>query len=166
MKAETEVTARVITVSDRSARGERADTSGPLAANLLTSMGVRVDRVLVVPDGVEPVRAAIQAAIDDGRRLILTTGGTGVSPRDWTPEATEPLLAAQLPGLAEQIRQRGLGLAPAAMTSRGLVGVSGREPGAALIVNAPGSPGGVRDAVAVLGSVLQHVIGQIDGQDH
>lgn len=162
----SELTGRIITVSDRSARGERADLSGPLARDLLTSIGVRIDRVIVVPDGIEPARAAIQAAIDDGRRLVFTTGGTGVSPSDWTPEATEPLLAAQLPGLAEQIRQRGLGLAQAAMISRGLVGVSGREPGASLIVNAPGSTGGVRDAIAVVGSVLQHVIDQIDGSDH
>lgn len=166
MRADIEVTGRIITVSDRTFAGERADISGPLARDLLTSMGVRIDRVVVVPDGVDPVRDAIQAAIDDRRRLILTTGGTGVSPHDWTPEATEPLLAVQLPGLAEQIRQRGLGLAPAAMLTRGLVGVSGREPGACLIVNAPGSPGGVRDTVAVLGSVLLHLIGQIDGADH
>lgn len=161
-----EITARIITVSDRCAAGERADASGPLAKDLLTSMGVRVDHVVVVPDGVEAVQAAITDAITAGRRLVFTTGGTGVSPRDWTPEATEPLLAAQLPGLAEQIRQRGLGLAPAAMLSRGLVGVSSREPGATLIVNAPGSPGGVRDAIAVLGSVLNHLIGQLDGLDH
>lgn len=160
------VAARVITVSDRCASGQRADVSGPLAKELLTSMGVRVDQVVVVPDGVESVQAAITAAVEAGRRLVFTTGGTGLSPRDWTPEATEPLLAAQLPGLAEQIRQRGLGLAPAAMLSRGLVGVTGRGPGAALIVNAPGSPGGVRDAVAVLGSVLDHVISQLDGEDH
>lgn len=160
------VAARVITVSDRCASGQRADVSGPLAKELLTSMGVRVDQVVVVPDGVESVQAAITAAVEAGRRLVFTTGGTGLSPRDWTPEATEPLLAAQLPGLAEQIRQRGLGLAPAAMLSRGLVGVTGRGPGATLIVNAPGSPGGVRDAVAVLGSVLDHVISQLDGEDH
>lgn len=166
MKSELDITGRVITVSDRCAAGERADVSGPLARDLLVALGVRVDHVVVVPDGVESVRAALQDAIDDGRRLIFTTGGTGVSPRDYTPEATEPLLTAQLPGLAEQIRQRGLGLAQASMLSRGLVGVSGREPGASLIVNAPGSPGGVRDTIAVLGSVLTHVIGQLDGLDH
>ncbi len=162
----TDISARVITVSDRCFAGQRADASGPLARDLLTAMGVRVDQVMVVPDGIDPVRAAIQAAIDDGRRLIFTTGGTGISPRDWTPEATEPLLAAQLPGLAEQIRQRGLGMAHAAMLSRGLVGVTGRVTGASLVINAPGSPGGVRDAVAVLGPVLAHILGQLDGLDH
>lgn len=161
-----QLTARVITVSDRCAAGEREDRSGPLAAELLAALGVQVDEVAVVPDGVESVAAAIRAGLAAGVRLVFTTGGTGVSPHDWTPEGTEPLLAAQLPGLAEQIRQRGLGLAPAAMLSRGLVGVTGRGPGAALIVNAPGSPGGVRDAVAVLGSVLDHVISQLDGEDH
>lgn len=162
----TDISARVITVSDRCFAGQRADASGPLARDLLTAMGVRVDQVMVVPDGIDPVRAAIQAAIDDGRRLIFTTGGTGISPRDWTPEATELLLAAQLPGLAEQIRQRGLGMAHAAMLSRGLVGVTGRVTGASLVINAPGSPGGVRDAVAVLGPVLAHILGQLDGLDH
>lgn len=162
----TTITGRVITVSDRCAAGQRADVSGPLARDLLTGMGVRVDRVAVVPDGIEPVQAAIRDAVSAGCRLVLTTGGTGVSPTDWTPEATEPLLAAQLPGLAEQIRQRGLGLAQAAMLSRGLVGLTGREPGAAVVVNAPGSPGGVKDAVAVLGSVLDHLVDQLDARDH
>ncbi len=162
----TTITGRVITVSDRCAAGQRADVSGPLARDLLTGMGVRVDRVAVVPDGIEPVQAAIRDAVSAGCRLVFTTGGTGVSPTDWTPEATEPLLAAQLPGLAEQIRQRGLGLAQAAMLSRGLVGLTGREPGAAVVVNAPGSPGGVKDAVAVLGSVLDHLVDQLDARDH
>lgn len=161
-----EITARVITVSDRCAAGEREDRSGPLARELLTTLGVAVDEVAVVPDGIESVRAAISDALEAGVRLVFTTGGTGVSPHDWTPEATEPLLVAQLPGLAEQIRQRGLAAAPAAMLSRGLVGVSGRSPGAAVIVNAPGSPGGVKDAVAVLAPVLEHLIGQLDGADH
>lgn len=162
----TTIAARVVTVSDRCAAGRRADVSGPLARDLLVALGVRVDRVAVVPDGIEPVQAAIRDAVSAGCRLVFTTGGTGVSPTDWTPEATGPLLAAQLPGLAEQIRQRGLGLAQAAMLSRGLVGVTGREPGAALVVNAPGSPGGVKDAVAVLGSVLEHLIDQLDAADH
>ncbi|MGB3954607.1 MAG: molybdopterin-binding protein, partial [Brooklawnia sp.] len=90
----TTITGRVITVSDRCAAGQRADVSGPLARDLLTGMGVRVDRVAVVPDGIEPVQAAIRDAVSAGCRLVFTTGGTGVSPTDWTPEATEPLLAA------------------------------------------------------------------------
>jgi len=161
-----EAAARVITVSDRCARGEREDASGPLAARLLGELGLRVQPVVVVPDGVDSVREAIRAALASSARLVFTTGGTGIGPRDLTPEATETLLVAQLPGLAEQIRQRGLAATPAAVLSRGLVGITARGPGAALVVNAPGSPGGVRDAVAVLGPVLTHILGQLDGGDH
>ncbi|GAA2180136.1 MogA/MoaB family molybdenum cofactor biosynthesis protein [Brooklawnia cerclae] len=161
-----EAAARVITVSDRCARGEREDASGPLAARLLGELGLRVQPVVVVPDGVDSVREAIRAALASSARLVFTTGGTGIGPRDLTPEATETLLVAQLPGLAEQIRQQGLAATPAAVLSRGLVGITARGPGAALVVNAPGSPGGVRDAVAVLGPVLTHILGQLDGGDH
>lgn len=162
----TAARARVITVSDRCAAGEREDLSGPLAARLLTEAGVPVGPVVVVPDGVESVRAAIEAALEKGCRLVLTTGGTGVGPRDLTPEATGPLLATRLDGLAEAIRRRGEAAVPAACLSRGLAGVSARRAGAALIVNAPGSPGGVRDVVAVLAPVLGHVLDQLDGGDH
>ncbi|WP_316670302.1 molybdopterin-binding protein, partial [uncultured Propionibacterium sp.] len=94
------VTARVITVSDRCARGEREDLSGPLAARLLAEAGIEAGPVVVVPDGLEPVRTAIGTALGDGCRFVLTTGGTGIGPRDLTPEATGPLLAARLDGLA------------------------------------------------------------------
>lgn len=158
--------ARVVTVSDRCARGEREDLSGPLAVRLLADAGVASGPVVVVPDGVEPVRAAIASALAEGCRLVLTTGGTGIGPRDLTPEATAPLLVARLDGLADAIRRRGEAAAPAACLSRGLVGVSARGPGAALVVNAPGSPGGVRDAVAVVAPLLGHVLDQLDGGDH
>ncbi|AXE40157.1 Molybdopterin adenylyltransferase [Acidipropionibacterium virtanenii] len=163
------VRARVITVSDRCAAGEAVDRSGPLAARLLACYGEQAlmrDEVVIVPDGVAPVAAAITDALDDGARLVFTTGGTGISPRDLTPEATGPLLAARLDGLAEQIRARGAEAAPAAGLSRGLVGITSRRSGAALVVNAPGSPGGVRDAVAVIGPLLGHIFDQLDGGDH
>lgn len=158
--------ARVVTVSDRCAAGQAVDRSGPLAAELLRGLGVEQVDVVVVPDGVGPVRGAIVAALEDGCRLVVTTGGTGISPRDLTPEATEPLLAARIDGLAEQIRARGAGAAPAAGLSRGLVGITSRDAGAALVVNAPGSTGGVRDAVAVVGPLLGHILDQLAGGDH
>lgn len=160
----TPVPGRVITVSDRSAAGVRADTSGPLAAELLAAVGVAAD-VVVVPDEIEAVADAIRAAVAGGARVVVTTGGTGVGPRDVTPEATAPLLARALPGVAEAMRAGGAEHQPAAVLSRGLAGVTaGSRP--ALVVNAPGSPGGVRDALAVLGGLVPHVLDQLDGGDH
>lgn len=160
------VAGAVITVSDRCARGEREDRSGPLAAHLLADHDVVVDSVRVVPDGVEPVRRALEEAIGAGARVVLTTGGTGVTPQDLTPEATAPLLVARLEGIEAQIRAHGLTNTPLAGLSRGLVGVTGRHADGALVVNAPGSRGGVADAVAVVGPLIPHVLEQLDGGDH
>lgn len=160
------VRARVVTVSDRCSRGSAVDVSGPTAAAGLTALGLDVDDVVVVPDGVASVQAAIRAAMAEGVRLVFTTGGTGITLRDETPEATEPLLDVRLDGVAAQIRARGEGVAPAAVLSRGLVGLIGRGPDAALVVNAPGSPGGAKDAVAVLAPILGHVFGQLEGSGH
>ena len=156
----------VITVSDRCASGEREDASGPLAVRLLAEHDVVVDRARVVPDGPEPVRAAIRAAVADGARVVLTTGGTGVTPSDLTPEGTAPLLAARLEGLEAQIRAHGLTKTPLAGLSRGLVGVTGRGENGALVVNAPGSRGGVKDTVAVIGPLVPHVLEQLGDGDH
>lgn len=155
----------VITVSDRCARGEAEDRSGPLAAQLLADAGVRAE-VVVVPDGVDPVRRAVRAALGTGARVVLTTGGTGISPRDLTPEATSTLLTRELPGLAEAIRQRGAATVPTAVLSRGLAGVAPGRDGEALVVNVPGSTGAVRDALAVLAPLLPHVLDQLAGGDH
>ena len=156
----------VITVSDRCAAGEREDASGPLAAQLLARHDVIVDEVRVVPDGSEPVRAAIEVAVAAGARVVLTTGGTGVTPRDLTPEGTAPLLVARMEGLEEQIRAHGLTKTPLAGLSRGLVGVTSRGDDGALVVNAPGSRGGVKDTVAVIGPLVPHVLEQLGGGDH
>lgn len=156
----------VITVSDRCAGGEREDASGPLAARLLAEYDVVVDQVVMVPDGVEEVRAAIRDALAAGARVVLTAGGTGVTPRDLTPEATEPLLATRLDGLAEQVRAHGLAKTPLAGLSRGLVGVTSRGSDGALVVNAPGSRGGVKDTVEVIGPLVPHVLEQLGGGDH
>ena len=155
--------ARVITVSDRAAAGDYEDRSGPEAAASLAEHGLIVDRIDVVADGIESVRAAIAVAVDAGVALVFTTGGTGVAPRDLTPEATAPLLEVRLDGVAEAMRARGAAAVPTAVLSRGLVGLTGRGPGAVLIVNAPGSTGGVRDAVAVVGPLVAHIVGQARG---
>lgn len=154
--------AAVITVSDRCVSGEREDASGPLAKELLEKHGAVVGAVRVVPDGVESVRGAIEAALADGARLVFTTGGTGITERDLTPEGTAPLLEARLDGIAMQIAQVGLANTPLATLSRGLVGITGRGPGGAIVVNAPGSRGGVKDAVSVIGPLLPHLMEQLD----
>ncbi|WP_452176672.1 MogA/MoaB family molybdenum cofactor biosynthesis protein [Georgenia subflava] len=155
----------VVTVSDRCARGEAEDRSGPLAAELLAEVGVVAD-VVVVPDGAGHVESALRTALGRGARVVVTTGGTGISPRDRTPEGTRPVLSRELPGIAEAIRARGAAAVPAAVLSRGLAGIASGRDGEALVVNVPGSPGGVRDAVAVVGPLVQHVVDQLRGGDH
>ena len=151
----------VITVSDRCKSGERTDKSGPLAQELLAGYGIDVGRVRVVSDGIESVQNEIRAAIAEGARVV-TTGGTGITERDLTPEATAPLLEARLDGIAWQICQQGLKATPLASLSRGLVGITGRGAQGAIVANAPGSRGGVRDTLSILGPLLPHLLEQLD----
>jgi molybdenum cofactor synthesis domain-containing protein len=116
----------------------------------------------VVPDG-DPVGDALRAAVDAGCDLVITTGGTGLSPHDHTPEQSAPLLDRELPGLMEELRRRGAVGAPLAILSRGRAGISR---GRTLIVNLPGSTGGVRDGLGVLDDVLDHILDQLHGLDH
>lgn len=153
--------ATVITVSDRSAAGEREDASGPLAEQALADAGYAISRV-VVPDGEEPVRAALTQAVTAGADVVFTLGGTGVAPRDRTPEAVRPLLERELPGVAEAIRAHGLAATPMAALSRGIAGVTGST----VVVVLPGSPGGVRDGMAVAVPLLPHLLDQLTGGDH
>lgn len=154
--------AAVITASNRSAAGLRPDTSGPILVEGLRALGIDTNDPLVVPDG-EPVGEALRAAVASGFDLILTTGGTGLSPTDRTPEMTRLVIDREVPGLADAVRDHGTqhGV-PTAVLSRGIAGLAGRV----LIINAPGSPGGCRDAIAALGPVLIHALDQVSGRDH
>ncbi|MFG3604165.1 MogA/MoaB family molybdenum cofactor biosynthesis protein [Micromonospora chersina] len=152
---------RVIVASNRAAAGVYADTSGPLLVAGLRELGCEVDEPVVVPDG-EPVGAALRAARDDGVDVVLTSGGTGVTPTDRTPEVTRALLDYEIPGIAEAIRAYSRDAVPTAALSRGLAGVAGRM----LVVNLPGSRGGAKDGLAVLGPILRHTVDQLRGGDH
>ncbi|MGQ4515093.1 molybdenum cofactor synthesis domain-containing protein [Streptomyces sp. DW26H14] len=153
--------ALVVTASNRAAAGVYEDTGGPLIATALTGLGFAVEGPRVVPDG-DPVERALREGVADGYDTIVTTGGTGISPTDRTPEATRRVLDYEVPGIAEAIRARGAAKVPTAALSRGLAGVAGRT----LIVNLPGSTGGVRDGLAVLDGLLTHAVDQIRGADH
>ncbi|TNY37290.1 MogA/MoaB family molybdenum cofactor biosynthesis protein [Thermomonospora catenispora] len=155
------IRALVITASNRAAAGIYPDRSGPLLAKLLADAGCRVDGPQVVPDG-EPVAEALTDAVAHGYDVVVTTGGTGLTPTDLTPEMTRRVIDREVPGIAEAIRLQGRDKVPAAILSRGIAGIAGRT----LIVNLPGSTGGVRDGMAVLGPVLAHAIEQIRGGDH
>ena len=155
--------ARVITVSDRSHGGLRHDTSGPLLADLLRSeIGFGEAEVVVVPDEIPEIEAALRDAVSAGVDLVVTTGGTGFSPRDVTPEATRRVLDREAPGLAEALRQHNRDKVPTTILSRAVAGMSG----ATIIVNLPGSTGAVRDGIEILAPVIGHAIVQLRGGDH
>lgn len=154
--------ARVITVSDRTARGEREDRSGPVAVAGLRDSGAFMVDATVIADGADSVEAALRAALDAGIRLVVTTGGTGVSPRDQTPEGTARVLDRELPGIAEELRRRDAAEKPHGMLTRGLAGVASTS----LIVNLPGSPAAVTTGLPVVLSVAAHVLDQLEGGDH
>lgn len=154
-------TARVVIASTRAAAGTYQDRCGPIIGDWLTARGFTVPAAAVVADG-EPVAQALRAALSDGVDVVITSGGTGISPTDATPQATEAVLDYQIPGLAEAIRRSGLPQVPTAVLSRGVCGVAGGT----LVINLPGSTGGVRDGLAVLGEVLDHALDQLGGGDH
>jgi molybdenum cofactor synthesis domain-containing protein len=154
--------AEVVVASNRAASGVYADTTGPLIVEFLAELGFTTGPPLVVPDG-DPVGAAIKTAAAGGARVVLTTGGTGLTPTDQTPEVTRALLDFEVPGIAEAIRAHGVAAGvPTAVLSRGLAGVVGT----CLVVNLPGSRGGVKDGLTVLRPILVHAVEQIVGSDH
>lgn len=152
----------IITVSDRGARGEREDGSGPEIARLIQSMGMEIVGRQVIPDEKEVISQALMNWSDAEKTdLILTTGGTGVSPRDVTPEATREVIEREIPGMAEAMRRQSMIVTPHAMISRALVGIRGRT----LIINLPGSPKGARENLNVLLPALTHAIEKIKGDE-
>lgn len=153
--------ARVIVSSNRAWAGVYADSSGPLLVAGLRQLGFEVDDPVVVPDG-GPVGTALREAVAEQVDAVLTSGGTGISPTDRTPEVTRAILDYELPGIAEALRAYARDRVPTAVLSRGLAGVAGRT----LIVNLPGSTGGARDGLTVLGPVLVHAVEQLHGGDH
>jgi molybdenum cofactor synthesis domain-containing protein len=158
----SELTALVLSVSNRAAAGVYEDTTGPIIVEALERLGFGRVSVAVVPDG-EPVRGALVAGVEDGAALIVTTGGTGINPSDQTPEMTEAVVERQVPGIADAIRAYGIANGvPTAALSRGIAGLRTDT----LIVNLPGSRGGVKDGLAVLTPIIEHALDQIRGGDH
>jgi molybdenum cofactor synthesis domain-containing protein len=154
------IRAAVVTVSDRSSRGEREDLSGPEVARLLSLLPAEIVAVEIVPDEAEEIRRVLLHLCDRlDLDLVVTTGGTGVDPRDVTPEATRPLLDREIPGMAEAMRADSLSRIRTAMLSRGVAGVRGRT----LVVNLPGSPSGARENLSAILDVIPHAIGKIRG---
>jgi molybdenum cofactor synthesis domain-containing protein len=155
-------TALVISVSTRAASGVYADTSGPIIVSALAELGFAVGDPVVVPDG-DPVGTALREAVQAGHAVVVTTGGTGLNPNDHTPEQTRAVIDREVPQLAAAIARYGVDHGvPTAVLSRGLAGVAGRT----VVVNLPGSSGGARDGMAVLGPVLRHAVSQVRGGDH
>jgi molybdenum cofactor synthesis domain-containing protein len=153
--------ALAVTASNRAAEGVYEDKGGPVIVDRLTAMGFETDGPSVVPDG-EPVAEVLRTAVSLEYDVVVTTGGTGLSPTDRTPEVTRAVLDYEIPGIAEAVRAEGISKVPTAALSRGTAGVAGNT----LIVNLPGSTGGVRDGLDVLGRLLMHAVEQIHGGDH
>jgi molybdenum cofactor synthesis domain-containing protein len=153
--------ARVVVASNRAWAGVYADSSGPILVAGLRQLGFDVAEPVVVPDG-DPVGQALREAIAAGIDVVVTSGGTGITPTDRTPDVTRAVLDYEIPGIAEAVRAYSRDRVPTSALSRGLAGVAGRT----LVVNLPGSTGGARDGLAVLGPIVVHAVEQLRGGDH
>ncbi len=163
MSMKVEIRAAVLTVSDRSARGEREDESGPMLAGLLREAGATVVVQEIVSDELEPLAERLRALAErEDVNLVVTTGGTGLGPRDNTPEATRSIIEREVPGIPEAMRAETLRQTPTAVLSRAVCGTRS----GALVVNLPGSPKGVRECFAVIRPILAHALAQLAGGDH
>jgi molybdenum cofactor synthesis domain-containing protein len=160
----TSLPALVITVSDRSFAGEREDRGGPIAVGLLRDAGWHCPDAEIIPDGESSVADALRRAAARGIRFIVTTGGTGVSPRDQTPEGTRRVISRELPGIAEELRRSGLADTPLSVLSRGLAGII--DPYGTFVVNLPGSTRAVASGVPIVLGVAGHIVDQVEGGDH
>jgi molybdenum cofactor synthesis domain-containing protein len=154
--------ATVITASNRAFKGVYEDRSGQILLEGLKSLGYQIDNVLVLPDEIEKIRSAINDAINDGVDLLVTTGGTGVSPFDVTPEATAPLIEKEMPGILEALRAYSRDKVPTTDLSRGAAGVTDKT----LIINLPGSPGAAKDGLVIIERLASHIHDQLAGHDH
>jgi molybdenum cofactor synthesis domain-containing protein len=159
-----DVLCAVITVSDRASRGERQDTSGEAIADALREAGADVEHS-IVSDGIDTVLGALRASTSTGARVVITTGGTGIAPRDFTPEATASIISRTIPGIPELLRRVSGASVPTAALSRGIAGVTG-GPITAIVINLPGSLDSATAGIDALLPLLPHMIAQLDGEDH
>lgn len=155
----TEIRSGVLTVSDKGSRGERIDTSGETAADMLKNSGFTVIKTLIVPDNIKEITGTLIKWAEEGLSLIVTSGGTGLSPTDLTPQAMKQVIDYEVPGIAEAMRASSLTKTPHAMLSRAMAGVRGK----CLIINLPGSPRGVRENLEVVLPALKHGIEKLCG---